>query len=426
MATPRKKPPQVPPRDPGALVAPGDDWRQPVDPGGGLILTDDEIEPPPQTAADRIASMMQSAGAIDRATVKLYKVLDPATKKLGSCRDYSPEEFEAGGIDMIRKHWGPGEYVAYLYGDIGGTYGRRAATTVTVLEDRGAALAPSATGDPAMTELLRTLAQGQQQMLQALTARPDSMGNMRDMLGLMVTMREAMGLAGQAPQGGGSAIKQLTELAGAMKLMRELGGEFAGDKPPSDPLTDALPGVLDLVRTAVGARQAPQPGTDTLPVVHVPDSFPTIAPPDAAQSHHAPTQENPPMPQVNDAGQLVRELTAQLQTLVGLAQMNVDPEIGADVVLDKAPDEVLDILHDAPQWFEQLAQFAPAVKPHEAWFRQVRDLVVADMDAPDEGDDQAGAAPAATVPAPSVVVPIVPTKPKAKRAAKVAPQGNAA
>jgi hypothetical protein len=60
----------------------------------------------------------------------------------------------------------------------------------------------------------------------------------------------------------------------------------------------------------------------------------------------------------------------------------------ADFVYDKLPDDLVEIML-LDNWFDLLSGFAPGVKPHEDWLRQVRDKAIAMFDVEDEVDVEA-------------------------------------
>jgi hypothetical protein len=69
-----------------------------------------------------------------------------------------------------------------------------------------------------------------------------------------------------------------------------------------------------------------------------------------------------------------------------MATKAIPPEKTAEFVVDKLPDELLEIM-ELPNWFEQLAAVAPEVKNHEPYLRQVRDLALSMLEFDDEGED---------------------------------------
>jgi len=85
-------------------------------------------------------------------------------------------------------------------------------------------------------------------------------------------------------------------------------------------------------------------------------------------------------------GKYLFKLRAYLSALVDMATKAIPPEKTAEFVVDKLPDELLEIM-ELPNWFEQLAAVAPEVKNHEAYLRQVRDLALSMLEFDDEGED---------------------------------------
>ena len=77
------------------------------------------------------------------------------------------------------------------------------------------------------------------------------------------------------------------------------------------------------------------------------------------------------------------KLRAYLSALVDFAVKLAPPEKAAEFVVDKLPDEMLEIM-ELPNWFEQLAAVAPEVQKHEEYLRKVRDLALSMLDFEDE------------------------------------------
>ncbi len=90
----------------------------------------------------------------------------------------------------------------------------------------------------------------------------------------------------------------------------------------------------------------------------------------------------PPEDDVNALQKLA--LMNLLNKLVKLAQANGPHQEGADLILEKAPDEVIEFLDsDDTAWWDVLAQAAPQVAPHREWFFAVQKLVRAGLDEPE-------------------------------------------
>lgn len=380
--TRRSAPPDTPPPN-GDDIITGEDWRQQIGSPAGALIVHDEDEPPdePLTAADRVAAMLADVAGDARAKVKLYRL--GSDGKMVWCDDMTPEQFETGGLPSIRNRWGAGDYVLALYGTTPGKagspngFGLITRQTVSIAPDLTApADAPAA--HSGLSQVLATIAEGQRAMLEALTRRPetqaDPLQQMGVMLGLMTQMRQAMGGDGprEKPRG---VVELLTEL----KALKDLGGELLGGEKaePSDPLTAALPEVLSLIKTATAQQAAPGAAPALpMPAVQLPPSIPETTP------------ENPTVPEITDPQQLIAQLQKHLRNLVKLAAANVDHELGADIVYDNLPDELIEAMR-GEAWFDMLSSFEPGVTPHREWFDKVRALVLEWFanGHPDDADD---------------------------------------
>ena len=147
-----------------------------------------------ETAADRVAAMLRMTADDERAEIKVYRVV---AGQLEYCAQFSPQEFEDGSFEMLRQRFGAGDYELRLYSiNASKKYGLRSRTKLKIAADHS----PVNAGMPAgMSQVLETIARGQQQMLDAMVAmksapQRDPMDEMSKMLTMMSLMREAMGI----------------------------------------------------------------------------------------------------------------------------------------------------------------------------------------------------------------------------------------
>lgn len=344
-----------------------------------VIRIEPDQEEVEETATDRVASILRRAHDSGGGQLRVYKV-DKGS--LVWCETYTPEQFEAGDLPMLRDTFGPGDYELRLYGPhpVTSKYGVIAKTRVVIAQ--ALKTAPDRRDD-GLAQVLATIAEGQRAMLQALTERPqqkDATEEMSKMLGLMVTMRQAMGIDAQPRS-------QITEIVQAIRELREASDEINPDKEDNQSLLGALPQVLDVVKQGMAQQQA-QP--QTLPLVELPASI--AAAPVVMQQPPQPPQPQPNETQEDNAvfnPLVILQLKAYLKTLVNMAATNQPVDKGASFVYDKMPDEIVELM-SLDNWFDLLLEVAPEVGAHEAWLSQVRDAALAMFDqGDDEGDDKA-------------------------------------
>ena len=318
----------------------------------------DEIE---ETATDRVASILRRAHDSGGGQLRVYKI-DKGS--LVWCETYTPEQFEAGDLPMLRDTFGPGDYELRLYGPhpVTSKYGVIAKTRVVIAQALKSA--PDRRDDSGLAQVLATIAEGQRAMLQALTERPqqkDPTEEMTKMLGLMVTMRQAMGIDAQPRS-------QITEIVSAIRELREASEEINPEKENTDSLLGALPGVLEVVKQGMAQQQA-QP--QTLPLVELPPSMAQAPTPQAQPTQDQPTEETD---MYNPLALL--QLKAYLKTLINMAASKKLVEQGAQFVYDKLPDEIVELMA-LDNWFELLTEVAPDCALHKDWLTQVRDKALA-------------------------------------------------
>lgn len=341
------------------------------------------------TAENRIQAMMVQARDTG-SVLRLYRV--ERSGKLSWVEDFSPTEWEAGGERMVRETYGPGDYEVRLW-QKGTRSPLRGKLQMHIAAPRlvsPAVVVPPPTTDPNLTQILASIAENQRVMLQAITERPalpDPTLEMAKMLQLMVSMRQAMGVD-QQPR------SQISEIVSAIRELREASDEIAPkDDPPG--LIGQLPKVLDLI----AAQQQGAPAAQDLPLVpvHVPATLmPDVAarpklvsaPPKASAAPKSAAVVSPPASDPTGESNVfnplaILQLKAYLKTLLNMATRNDPLAKGVDFVVEKMPDEIVDIMM-LDSWWELLESVEPSVKPHQAWLTQVRDAAVKQFDIEDD------------------------------------------
>ena len=347
----------------------------------------EEIE---ETATDRVASMLAGINGLERSELKVYKLNQGS---LEYCQGFKPEQFEEGNFDLLRDRFGHGEFELRLYATHPQTrkFGIRSKLRVKMSEVNKAAV--SDTLPSGLAQVLGTIAQGQERMLDALVQmkqapQKDPMEEMTKMLSMMTMMRQAMGMDNQSRAG-----SSISEIVGAIRELRSAADEVAPQREEPETMMAMLPKVLDIVSAGMNKGQAqPQPEPEQhFEPVQLPPSFAQ------AQPHPQPQPQPQPEPQPQPAQQtgendmanplVIIKLKAYLKTLTDMAIDATPIEKAADFVYDKLPDDLIEIML-LDNWFELLSGFAPAVKPHEAWLRKVRDAAMAMFEIEDEAEPE--------------------------------------
>lgn len=345
-------------------------WQMAIKSNGAVSTAEETVEEDvEETGVDRISAMLGGVLEDDRAYVKVQRVIGP--NKYGHCDDYSVADYEQGGLKMIRETWGPGEYDIRLYGvnRESGRFGVLKSARVSVLAMRDEPIAP-AKQNTELAQVLQTIAQGQQQMLAALTEKPapvDPMLQMTQMLTLMATMKDALGLGQQQNQ----SQSQLKDIVAAMREMKEVSAEFAPKESESEPsLMGMLPNMLELIKTQIGQQREP--------IQQIPNE--PIQPAVAIQQ----AEPISPQPQENGDEQMsVIALLGQLKRLVTMASTNIDYKLGAELIYEKLPDDFIELMA-SEEWWSLLSQVNADVVPHKEWLTKARDAAIAMFEAPDD------------------------------------------
>jgi hypothetical protein len=215
----------------------------------------------------------------------------------------------------------------------------------------------------------------------------DPMEEMTKMLSMMTMMRQAMGMDNQSRAG-----SSISEIVGAIRELRSAADEVSPQKDEPETMMAMLPKVLDIVSAGMNKGQAqPEQPQDFQPV-QLPPSFAQAQPQPQPQPQpqYQPNPEPQPEPPTNEdemANPLVIiKLKAYLKTLTDMAVALTPVDKAADFVYDKLPDDLVEIML-LDNWFDLLSGFAPGVKPHEEWLRQVRDKAIAMFDVEDEPEE---------------------------------------
>lgn len=376
-------------------------WRMPITrtPFDGREVDDREVDDTPETPEDRIIGMLATVDAGAHVRVKLYRKVEGGRREW--CRDYDPSEFEDSGFEGVRREWGPGDYQVILHGPIasgkGGKPGRGIMTSAEVRIAAPTTSGPVNTypaqgGTSDLARVIESIQASnrdfQQQVMAALTQRPDPRAEMAQTLQMMAMMKEvfappAAPVIAPAPQSSISEIvNAIKELRGAAELVNPGGAKDEGES-----LMALAPQVLGIIGSAMGNRapQAPQ----ALPQ---PNPTPALAHRPVAQAHPTPQPLPPieesmlpvntnPAPSTStdtpageaDAVKMIREAVAPL---LDMAVANAPIEDGVDYLAEHLTDE-LDEAIENPQWWLLFVNFVPEAIPHRAWITAVRDAYLA-------------------------------------------------
>jgi|688.fasta_scaffold84185_3 hypothetical protein len=309
------------------------------------------IEEDQETIIDRLRSL--SGDERDRMSCKLYRRAADG-RGLEYCQDYTVTEWEEGGIDRVRAEWGAGNYEVRIHAQ--GRKGVLYRDLFRIAHRVIATPAPAPAPTSELADVVRMLAEGQQRILEAVSQRPDPTAQLQSTLGLMASMREAMGLntPPPPPPPASDPAAMLGQLVGAIKTLREVAAEV---NPPAEPADDnpmsMLPKVLDLVKVGM-SQQQPQ----ALPAPHPPVQAMPI--PASLQS----TEDEDPMN--------ILKLRKQLGDMIAIAARGEPAERGGEYAADNLPDELLPHLA-REDFFGFLTMVHGGCKAHEPWFRAARD-----------------------------------------------------
>ena len=329
--------------------------------------------PTEETSSDRVATLLDLAAGDDRAYVAVYRINKGQREY---CRRYQPTEFEDGSFDMIRETFGAGEYELRLYGTNPGS-GKFVVRRLTRISMADMKTNSDSNAIPSgLAQMVQTISQGQQQMLDALVQmkqqpQKDPMEEMTKMLSMMTMMREAMGINQMQQQ-----KSSIGEVVDAIKELRGAAAEVLPEKE-SEPesLIGMLPKVLDIVSQSQSQNTA-QNSIQNQPYMNVQPnqsgilSTVTLPPTFAATAENQTTQDNDDM---NPFGAI--KLRGYAKNLCEFAEKTAPIDEAALYVYENIPDDLIDIM-ETDAWFAVFAAVYPAVKPYREYLQKVRDAAL--------------------------------------------------
>lgn len=362
-----------------------------------------------QMPADRVLAMLADVTEAGdaRAYVKVSRIADSG---MVWCKDYSALQFEQGGYEMIRRQWGPGLYKVVLYGMVPGT---KRFTIRTKAEVELAAPMHDDTASPVpapasgLEALVAQLAQGQQRLMEILSAPKevvDPMAQMTQMLTMAKLMKDAFAPP-PAPAGGG--IKDIIESVQAIMDVKDMVSPPAVPETPMGMVSQMLP----LLQTAMQQRQPaaappPQPAPQLRPLVYPPVAM-NPSPGSAAPAVPTPSITHtvtpvllPPTPGEEVNPLAIIKLRGQLATLFTMAREGKPTEDGAELLYEHLPDDFI-VLLQQENWFDMLKAVASEdIEPIKEWLTAARAGLFAIFEEDAKADAEAAGAAISPTPTP--------------------------
>lgn len=337
-----------------------------------------------EVALSRIVGQLKDAGGESIVYIYRQKERAPGDGRRGPGREMyltemDPIQFAQFGLRGIQTDFGPGDYRIKVH-DANGRMIHNSLYSIDLPPnaEKSAnlpAAAPSnSSGD--IAQLAASIQQGFTQMAaiiaESLRATVPAQQSRKDMLDEMVMMKTVFAAP---PQSG------MLELVNAMRAFKEIMPRAEGAETTT---ADVFMGLVEkfaplIVEQAKAAQAAPvqvpviQPRPQPAALLRpAPAPIPTPQP-----APVNPLTQNPTQPTEDQVNVLERAFwSAQLSTLVRMAEADREPATYAEVVLDQVPamvddEQVLAFLHK-PNLMQELAQIDERVLNHVAWFEQLR------------------------------------------------------
>lgn len=337
------------------------------------------VEKEEESLVERIRAVVRGVTS-DRLRVKIYRANGPGAGE--QMDELHPQEFDTLEFHEMRTRWGSGEFEVRVFGDKGIiTRGR-----MKIAAPLPGAVVHASQQNSELAQVLRMMADGQAQILRALTEKPpapDPQAQMRQTLELL-TMVKA--LTGDKP----AAVEPMTmfrEMMGAAREMKEFQKEIADPNPSQIDDDDSIGGIIKSMAPVLQAALSNQPAQQPAPA-GFPPLQPMQLPPSIENGAHFSQQP----PKGEDMANPVQQQTpAQLlmlgiiEDLCDMAKAGKSPVEGAEYALDSLPDDALPVLRN--RYGVQVLQMQfPVISPHKEWFESVRKEAVRLMDEPEPGE----------------------------------------
>lgn len=336
----------------------------------------DDVE---ETATDRLSVMLSGISSEGRAELKVYR---KSKGQLEYCATYQPAAFEDGNFDIIRAEFGPGEYELRLYATSpeSGRFVVRNRIALNIAAQLNAVnqaqQAPQLNGLNQVLESMMRMQQETQRLLMERNNAPpvDPMAQMQTMLAMMASMKNVMG--NDHPK------SNIGEIMAAIREIKAVSAEITPEKQTdNDNPMEMFGSVMETIK-AVAGNPKPQPQQHPQPLQN------PIQIPQNLQAENTPQNLNEESDEnMNPMVKMI--LIGYMSKLIKLAEQNADPQLGADFVVEKIPDEIIGLM-ELDNWFELLSEAVPKTAPHKDWLTKARDLALAELNS--EESDPTGAA----------------------------------
>jgi hypothetical protein len=189
---------------------------------------------------------------------------------------------------------------------------------------------------------------------------------------MMSLMRESMGLTANQNQ-----KSSIGEIVSAVRELRSVASEITPEKESAsdgDSMSNMLPKLLEIIQVGMAQKQAQVELQTTMPTVSLPVTM----------------QANESDDAMNPFG--IFKLKGYLKSLIAMAALKQDPAQGAELIYEKLPDDMIEML-ELPNWFEALQAFESGVTEHAEWFLKARDAALLLFNAPEDETHQVEARP---------------------------------
>jgi hypothetical protein len=286
-----------------------------------------------------------------------------------------PHEFDE---ELLQSGYGPGKYRIRMYGtNADGRYG----SLMNKVLEVGPVAPWRANGESRMngsgsvtvnagsSDIAKAMADALAPLIGAMAGmmKQDTGNSRKEVIEEMRAMAEIMRPAQPDPLGNLGGLKAVMELAKSFSGGGDSGG-LTEESGPYAVLMKALETFGAMMQTA--REQGAAIKNENL----------QLSAPDPKPGASQTVRTSEPQPAAQPAAQAENEqmetfLKMQLALFLNAAKAEGNPEIYAGLIVENAPEKLLDLM-EAPTWWDELVKLAPDFANHKPWCEQVRNIAM--------------------------------------------------
>lgn len=359
------------------VVSGGDEVERQNDPG---LLDDEEGgKLPPERALEELLTTL--GDDTKEAKCIVWRIGESDSEDAWLYEATVKDFMVRGGVSDVARRYGPGLYRIRVY-RLGKIFTHKRVKIGGALIPDPLTPTPGGGENVALLALVQAMKESNDRIITAIAnkpAGPSLSDYIKDLAALQgLTPKPAEREREESPL---KRIKETADLIAAIQsLNRGVGGgaRVPDNSPWSAMLNHFLPVILEKVKELPAARVEPPPAAGVAAPVEMPAPLASPASAAVVAAESAPPLETVAAQSPGDIEMLkAMRFKAALAFLVNAAERNLPVATYADMALDQVPPEELRAMLSRDDWANALAVYDPRVNQHPAWFRTLRDEILA-------------------------------------------------